>query len=511
MSFFCHPQFNIRAALSLRFILLSCFCNAQLTDSNTVLTFSFNDHTFNEANNLVKTTACGVFLVEDRFGNERSAVYLNGHWRSYLSLGTSPLLKPETITISLWVNLVNYVYAGKGYEGNPILIVKNSASDDFNMAYALFYQNDSKRFAAISTKDSLTECLAHTVNEVRFGEWYHLALVADNKHFALYLDGKLQGTCIKDYETSYLQSDSMVIGNTANKKNVRFSQGVFDDIQIYHRVLSDDEILQLYNAPNPNRRKALFLIAAKCIATILTILIVAYGLVWRRRRALLKAQEGLDLNRKLHEMEIRTLKAQMNPHFIFNALSSIQQLIMSKDNEKAEAYLAKFSKLIRKLLESNTDESLTVKDEIMILKTYLEMESLRFGSSFTYQIHVDDQIQQEQTKIPHMMVHPFVENAIWHGLLPKSGDRKLQITFQYDSDQTILCTVDDNGVGRNNGIKKKRTTFKKKSLALSFVQQRMLLLSEMMNVKGEIRFIDKKNDLGEPLGTKVLITLPTLR
>lgn len=506
----CHWQYKLGIAMSLVYLFIATqICRAESIDSSTVLSFDFNDHHYEEKYKRTKVTALGVSLVEDRFGNERSAVFFNGHIHSYLNLGTSPILKPKRATISLWVNLTQRIYAGKGAEFNPIFLLKNSTSDDFFTAYGISYEGSSKRFNATSSKDSLNESIVHSVNEVKFSEWYHLVLVADNHSFAFYVNGKLQGKCVKNFETQFLASDSVMIGHSANKKNERYSQGIIDDIQIYHRALNEQEVLALYHAPNPNRYKVYVALVLKIVVLIGLVLLMAYWLVWRRRKALLRSQEKLDANRKLKEMEIRTLKAQMNPHFIFNALNSIQQLIMGKENAQAEIYLSKFSKLIREILETNTKENITIKEEADILNGYLEMESLRFGQSFSYVISVDGRIVQESTKIPHMMVQPFVENAIWHGLLPKQNNRELSITFQYDSDKTILCIVDDNGVGRDKSIRKK-TTFKKKSLALSFVQQRLELMSDMMTVKVRVELIDKKNEAGESLGTRVLIVLPIL-
>lgn len=177
-------------------------------------------------------------------------------------------------------------------------------------------------------------------------------------------------------------------------------------------------------------------------------------------KRLKNAGEKLELQSKLHEMEIRTLKSQMNPHFIFNALNSIQQFIVTGDNVKAEMYLSKFSKLIRDLLESNSNEGLLLSEEVEILKGYIEMEMLRFDNSFSYEITIDSKLNQQKVKLPHLMIQPFVENAIWHGLLLKQGDGRINLRFEYDSLTTIKCIVEDNGIGRE-ASKKKENTFKK--------------------------------------------------
>jgi hypothetical protein len=485
-------------------------CYAEEPDSNMVFNFNFNNHSFREQNNLISIKPVGVMLVEDRFGNSESAIFLNGHLNSYLNLGTEQVLKSPITTISLWININRRVYAGRGYDSNPILIVKNGQGDDFIVAYSILYECSNNRFSVCSTKDSVTECILNSVQEVTFGKWYHLVFTSDNRELSFYVNGKLQGRCNKNFETQFLSADSVLIGSTGSKKNERYTNAIFDDIQISRRVLGEAEILALYHAPDPNRGRIIRQLIFKWAGIAVCIFLTAYLMVWRRRRALKKTREKLELDRRFHELEIRTLKAQMNPHFIFNSLNSIQQLIMQSENAKAELYLAKFSKLIRELLETNTRESLTIAEEAAILNGYLEMETLRFGQSFSYHVSVDGSINQEQTMIPHMMVQPFAENAVWHGLLPKTGSRILNIKFSFDTAGIICCTVDDNGVGRAAGMKKE-STFKKKSLALSFVKQRLELLQEILHVPCGVEIIDKVNETGEALGTKVIIFLPVLK
>ncbi len=471
-------------------------------DSNLVLTFNFNNHTIEEDHHLLTPRGSNVSLVEDRFGNEKSAILLNGNLYSYLNLGISPLLKTKVITVSLWVNLIRRVYNGKGYDQNPVLYAKNGPQDDFNVAYSIGYDSYSGRFTSGSTVDSTLEAKAIGINKVEFNSWYHLVIAFNSQNFVFYINGKLQGICQKNFETKYLESDSVMIGHTANKKNERYSMGVFDDIRIFHRVLSEQEIMGLYNEPNYNRNRLVFYAVLKWLGIIGGIILVSFLLVWQRRITLSRAKER-------HELEIRTLKSQMNPHFIFNSLSSIKGLVMIGDNTNAELYLSKFSKLIRELLESNTNEHLTIEEEIKILQGYLEMESLRFDSSFTYNLQLDDKIEATETYIPHFMIQPFVENAIWHGLLTKAVNRNLEIRFEYDTQKTIRCIVDDNGVGRKMSSQKE-ITFKKKSLALSFVKQRLELMSNIYKVKCSINIIDKTNSGHDSLGTKVIIILPTI-
>src|SRR6218665_1815943 len=300
-------------------LLLSCSGLFAQHDSLLTLTFDFNDQHYGEKNGLVQTRDHGLSLVRDRFGNERSAVFIHGHANSYFSLGTSTLLKTEPITISMWVKLSRRVYSGRGYECNPLLLLKNGPGDDFNCAYMLSYDGYANVIEAASTKDSLQEVIIMANESMRFGEWQHLVLTSEYNYFTFYMNGELQGRFKKGFNTPFLASDSMVLGHTANKKNERFAMGSFDDIRIFHRVLGEKEIQDLYHEPDPNRTRVILLTVLKYLGLVAGIFLVAFLLVRQRRKALKREQEKFEMNNKLYEMEIRTLKAQMNPHFIFNS------------------------------------------------------------------------------------------------------------------------------------------------------------------------------------------------
>ncbi len=204
----------------------------------------------------------------------------------------------------------------------------------------------------------------------------------------------------------------------------------------------------------------------------------------------------------------KALRAQINPHFIFNSLNSIQNLILSNKKESAVKYLNKFSLLMRNLLESSIETSVILSEEINLLKKYLELESLRFDNTFRYAIEIEDKLNTDAEEIPMLIVQPFIENAILHGLLNKNGDDKnLNIRFK-KKQETIICEVEDNGVGRNhslhiNSILKKTTT----SRGVEITKKRLRLLDQ--SEKENVEFIDKTDHNGHPLGTKVIIRIPT--
>ncbi|WP_136465372.1 tetratricopeptide repeat-containing sensor histidine kinase [Flagellimonas onchidii] len=202
------------------------------------------------------------------------------------------------------------------------------------------------------------------------------------------------------------------------------------------------------------------------------------------------------------ELEKRMLRAQMNPHFIFNSLNSIQHLINSNDKTNALKYLSKFSKLLRQVLESSINITLLLKEEIELLEIYLELESLRFDNAFSYKINVGKNLDVFAHEIPMLLVQPYVENAIIHGLMPKLGEKKLSISFN-DKTEYMECVIEDNGVGINANTR--QTKSKATSRGMSITAKRI------DNLK---RFADQKLLKVENLnsetrtGTKVTILIP---
>ncbi len=239
---------------------------------------------------------------------------------------------------------------------------------------------------------------------------------------------------------------------------------------------------------------------------ILVILAILRLIVFSIRK---KDQKKTERQMILTEYRLLALRAQMDPHFIFNSLNSIQQFIMTGDNAKAEIYLSKFAKLIRELLESNANQSVLLSEEVEILKGYIEMEMLRFDNSFSYSIRVDDKLNPSQIKLPHLIIQPFVENAIWHGLLTKQGNRTINVKLEYESNVTIKCSIDDNGIGRE-ASRKHENKFKRKSLAINIVRERLNLMAQSLKVDCGVVITDKTNQQGEASGTRIDIVLPIL-
>jgi tetratricopeptide (TPR) repeat protein len=213
---------------------------------------------------------------------------------------------------------------------------------------------------------------------------------------------------------------------------------------------------------------------------------------------------------KIIELKQQNLNQQMNPHFIYNCLTSIQSFIFHNDVSNSLEYLSKFSRLMRKILENSQKQYMSVQDEIEVLTLYLKLESLRFKGKFQYEIIVDDKIDPMMFKIPSLLIQPFVENSVWHGIQNKEGVGKIQITFNL-SEKSIFCSIEDNGIGRESAEKLKyNETNNHVSLGGSITQARIKLLKSLYGNKLGIRYIDLKDYSDNPTGTRVELYLPIL-
>lgn len=218
-----------------------------------------------------------------------------------------------------------------------------------------------------------------------------------------------------------------------------------------------------------------------------------------------RLNQRLLLENALLDMERKALRLQMNPHFIFNALDSISSFIFKKDPKQAVRYLNNFAKLMRLTLESSMEHIHPVETEVSILKNYLELEKLRFGNQFDFEIEVDESIDYD-VGLPPMLVQPHVENAILHGLKPKPEPGLLKISFKLNED--MLCViVDDNGIGRKaaKAIPNKKAH---RSMATQINRDRLRLLKDSLSDKVDFEIIDKQLESGEAAGTTVIIRLP---
>jgi putative methionine-R-sulfoxide reductase with GAF domain len=218
-----------------------------------------------------------------------------------------------------------------------------------------------------------------------------------------------------------------------------------------------------------------------------------------------KQQELVNINEQLAEAKLSALQAQMNPHFVFNALNSIKRMILDKDNEKASRYLSKFAVMIRTTLNHSKETFVTLQENIEYLQTYLEMEQLRFDSSFDWKISVADDIDAEEILIPSLMIQPLVENAIWHGLLPSTKNKKLSIGFARKGD-SIICSIEDNGIGFRKSIQQKKQSKNiHHSVGLDNLRKRINILNEKFEAACSVTIKDLEDEQPNETGTRVVL------
>ena len=221
-----------------------------------------------------------------------------------------------------------------------------------------------------------------------------------------------------------------------------------------------------------------------------------------------KKAELADINQQLAEVQLASLRSQMNPHFIFNALNSIKTFIIENDAANAEKYLGKFSKLIRFILDNTQSGIVVLAKEIQLLQLYMDLEQLRFSDRLKYEIIVDKGIDRENIHIPSMLVQPFAENAILHGILHKRAEGFVSISFILHKGWLEII-IEDNGVGREKAKEfKKQNHTAHQSIGMEITMKRLMALRKNENTPAGINIIDKKNEEGEATGTKVIVSVP---
>ncbi len=247
-----------------------------------------------------------------------------------------------------------------------------------------------------------------------------------------------------------------------------------------------------------------FLISVIVVGILLVSLI--FGLRFRAvKRKVKQEKERLTLERSMLELEQKALRLQMNPHFIFNSLNSVQALILRNDQKSARYYLSKFSKLMRQTLENSRSQFITIEDEISTLKNYLDLENFGREEPFEYEINLAETIDPDNVLIPPMLLQPFAENSIIHGFkdLPHPG--KITVDFSIDK-EILVCSLSDNGVGRKKASEQKAQQKQQhKSAALEVTQERLSILNEN-EVKKGFEIVDLNGEPGRS-GTQVILRL----
>jgi ligand-binding sensor domain-containing protein/uncharacterized membrane-anchored protein YhcB (DUF1043 family) len=274
--------------------------------------------------------------------------------------------------------------------------------------------------------------------------------------------------------------------------------------------------IELANAPRThiNNEKIIINIKAPFYNTwwfyVLTIASIS-GIIWalfkyRTNSIKQQAKVNTQYELKLQNLEMQSLRSQMNPHFIFNTLNSINSFIILNHTEMASEYLTKFSKLMRNILDHSKQETITLQKELQTLQIYLELESVRLEHKFDYSIMVEKNIMQDIVQVPSLIIQPFVENALWHGLRSKKEQGHIQINVGLMAPNIISISIEDDGIGRQAAAALKKNQVQHKSYGIEITNTRIKLLNAQNTITTTDLF-DKNN---KPLGTKVNIILNNL-
>lgn len=299
--------------------------------------------------------------------------------------------------------------------------------------------------------------------------------------------------------------------NTVTYSNLPFGNYVFNVISCNEEGIWNKTPKRIWISIHPPFwRKPWVMIFSGLLISGMILLAFRWRINSIRKKAA-ETEEKLKLEKELIELEQKALRLQMNPHFIFNALNSIQSQIGTDNEQTARYYLAKFSRLMRQILDNSRSSTITLEEEINTLENYLLIEKFCNGDRFDYEIAVQDNLETDFIQIPPMLLQPFIENAIKHGLKDisnRKGFIKVEIKEQ---DNLLICSVEDNGIGREESEKQKKHSKETyhKSTALKVTRERLEVYRSKLNAE-PLEIIDLKDDKGQATGTKVEIRIPLL-
>jgi len=268
-------------------------------------------------------------------------------------------------------------------------------------------------------------------------------------------------------------------------------------------IFGTEKSLSFY-VPMPFYKSNLFLVIVYMTGIALLGLIAYFRIKHIRNQE----KKKTELNKRFAEFELKALQAQMNPHFLFNCLNTIKFFITTNNHTAANKYLTKFSKLLRMFLDHSTSESITLEEEINMLRLYIELEQMRFDEGFNFHLQVDEKIDYKNTEIPATLLQPFVENAINHGLVNLNRQGNLTLIFE-QKNGCILGIIDDDGIGRVEAARlKNQSTSQHISRGTQLIDDRIKTLNSIREQHIGIQIIDKEDEQHNSAGTRVIVTIP---
>ncbi|MCX6326779.1 MAG: histidine kinase [Bacteroidia bacterium] len=458
-----------------------------------------------------------LYKLIDAASKENDTVYLEiGYWR----LGTSltdkerdfsladsllkicldiSLIRKDTTFIALSLaNLGWNNYTVKKYDS---AIKYYNRSLTYSIPAKIYFISDNS-FGNIGTiyrdmgdTEKSLKNYHKSIDQAKLGEdVYSLSWVYQDMS-EMYLRIRDTSNAYKSYVLFKKYSDAQI--KTANNQGLT-------DAKIRYEADTHNKEVELLSLKLRNQRLMIY------GYTGLFVLILAIGILILSRAKINAKRRMSEMNRKISEVTQANLRQQMNPHFIFNTLNSIQYYMYQHDKLATNNYLTKFSSLMRKVLENSQHTSVPLRDELDALNLYMELEMIRFKDKFDYEIKVDDEIDTLLYKVPTMLIQPYVENSICHGLMPGEGKGSLKIDLKLEKEY-ISCTIKDNGIGREAAQEKKRKSENNhNSLGTQIATSRLDLVNALYGTSLKTIYTDLKNENGEPEGTRVEIQIPIM-
>jgi sensor histidine kinase YesM/ligand-binding sensor domain-containing protein len=383
---------------------------------------------------------------------------------------------------SVWFGTVNGLV-----KHNPVKYVSNDNEARLSFTKMKLFYND--------TLLPQNAQLASNLNNIRFD---FMGICLTNPEKVLYIH-KLEG-----FEKSW--------SPTTNQNNVTYSNLPPSNYIFKVRccnnqgVWSTEPLSFSFSVDAPYYKRWWF------IVSVLTFIALIVFTLFRVRLNQLKREQEKESKTQIEiaKNELKALRAQMNPHFLFNSLNSIQHYIISNKGDEAVFYLNRFAKLMRMILANSEKTTITLNEEINGLKIYMELEKMRFSNLFDFDIKIENTIDADYEQIPSMLLQPYVENAILHGLVPKNGEGLLQINF-FIKDNFLHVTIQDNGIGRKKSAEiKSHSTKSHASMGMKITKDRLRLLSDVQQVSYNVIFTDLQDAQGNATGTIVEITWPII-
>ena len=407
---------------------------------------------------------------------------------------------PNPRALGEWYNNIGAYYNSRNYKKLAIENWENaitafeSINDKFGLAdtylyLAQFYLDDNKEAKALDKANNALR-LSKEINVLE------QELNAEKLLSDIYVKSGNTLLALNHYKVYSVIKDSLLLENDIRKSVEASMNYEFEKKELLQKEENEKRELLLKEEAKSTKIKLIS-------GALITLLLGGIGFLIYNRNHLKKT---LTLQKELAEYEQKALHLQMNPHFVFNCLGSISSFIVQNGTDSAIKYLSKFSKLMRLTLEYSKESLIPIDKEIESLENYLQLEQLRFNDKFSFSISKSDDIEDD-VALPPLLIQPFIENAIIHGVIPKKDKGAIMIDFSME-DQSLVCVILDDGIGINTSkLNKENSVLAHKSMALDIIKKRLEMISESTSKNATID-IKELMDTSCSKGTKVILQLP---